>query len=246
MSFFLDLWVVSPNKKMPKKAPFKHFGSSDPFFIDIAKRSYGMENPIVDRKSDERGRPKIIEDGEKKAQQNLYTSASHSDNWSFLTFSSNNVSVDTEWINPNILFPRGFSSDGKHPKKIDIMALANRYFSKREIKILENQKDHEKIATFFQWWTTKEAYIKSAGLKLLTGIKTSTDNIPSKWTWKYFLFDRENLENLCKIKSDPVKPNLAKTSEASEAPEKSSQKLALTIMWENKKNQTENIGINFY
>lgn len=117
------------------------------------------------------------------------------------------------------------------------MAIAKRYFSKQEIKILENQKEHERMATFFQWWTIKEAYVKSAGLKLLTGIKTSVNSIPHKWTWQVFLFDRENLEKLCKMQSHPAKQSGKKAM---------AEKLALTIMWESKKNQTENIKINFY
>lgn len=295
MSFFLDLWVVSPNKQISQKAHLQYSRPSDPFLIDLAKRCYGMEKPIVDRKSHERGKPQIVESG-KKIHPPLFTSISHSDKWSFFAFCSNDVGLDAEWINPDKLLPTsalsnamsnsnqssgtlsnsgqplnssssanelsnsslnlehpsnsdhssnsrhlsnsGTPSNNKPPKKIDIMAIAKMYFSKQEVKILENQKEHERMATFFQWWTTKEAYVKSAGLKLLTGIKTCASNIPPQWTWQVFLFDRENLEKLCKMQSRPAKQSDEKPAVA--------EKLALTIMWESKKNQTENIKINFY
>lgn len=48
----------------------------------------------------------------------------------------------------------------------DVLAIADRYFSKIELQELQSLPDSKQVSRFFDYWTLKESYIKAVGLGL--------------------------------------------------------------------------------
>lgn len=99
------------------------------------------------------GKPELVE-----AQQSppgLQFNVSHSgDHCLFAVAWGRHVGVDIEVIRSDV----------------DCLSLAERFFSRREYEDLRHASDEDRPARFFQYWTCKEAYLKSSGLGISSGL----------------------------------------------------------------------------
>ena len=81
---------------------------------------------------------------------------SHTNGFSVLAVSRDNeLGVDAEYLT----------------RKVDILKLANRFFSKQEYQALALMDVKEFDESFFKLWTLKEAYIKACGMGLAIPLK---------------------------------------------------------------------------
>jgi 4'-phosphopantetheinyl transferase len=94
------------------------------------------------------GKPML--EGEHR-DSSLRFNASHSGDWAVYAFvQEHEIGVDVEQIKED------FATEG----------IAERFFSVREVQILNALPEAEKPAAFFRCWTRKEAYIKAIGTGL--------------------------------------------------------------------------------
>ncbi len=92
----------------------------------------------------------------------LQFNLSHSKNIALYAFANNQIiGIDIEAIDPD--------------SKVD--AIANRFFSASEAKVLERLTGEEKIRAFFNGWTRKEAILKAMGQVLSYTLKKFTVTI---------------------------------------------------------------------
>lgn len=202
----LDLWVVPPSDSTAKdtKNTERKSIQSDILLLEIAKKAYRLENVSISR--DNRHHiPRIL-----SKKREIFTSVSHSHHWTFLAFSDQRVGVDGECV----------CCAEKEKMLGKIMPIAQKYFSQQEWQVLRQQEDQKKIQTFFQWWTAKEAFVKSARIYLLTGIRQEIRNIPPQWSWQYFHFNQKKLQTFLEKDCPTTQKILDKSF------------IALTLMWQ--------------
>ena len=88
--------------------------------------------------------------------ESLYFNISHSADLALVAISSDReIGVDVE----------------KMVKKKDLEALVDRFFSNDEITEFKNKPEDQKIKTFYQLWTKKEAFLKAKGVGLSGGLE---------------------------------------------------------------------------
>ncbi len=119
------------------------------------------------------------------------------------------------------------ASIGDHPTGVDIeaistarMPIAKRFFSKAELKMLEQCKETDRDALFFELWTARESFAKATG----TGIFASIGHfIPEKitddwqvndetgiWTIRHYRYGEKFIIALC-IAKDKEFPGTIET-----------------------------------
>ena len=72
---------------------------------------------------------------------------SHSGDYALIALSDAPVGIDIE----------------RHKPAKDVLAIAQRYFTPVEYLYIKNQADQNKISTFYDIWSMKEAYVKALG-----------------------------------------------------------------------------------
>lgn len=65
-------------------------------------------------------------------------------------------------------------------RKNDVLNIADRYFSQREITDLFDLPEHRQHDRFFDYWTLKEAYMKARGEGISLGLGNFSFSIPPK------------------------------------------------------------------
>ena len=85
---------------------------------------------------------------------NYHFNISHSGEWVVACFDHSPVGIDIEKIG-----------------SIDF-AIADRFFSKPDIKHLYEQPENQRLSCFYELWTLKESYIKATGNGLFTPLHT--------------------------------------------------------------------------
>jgi 4'-phosphopantetheinyl transferase len=108
------------------------------------------------------GKPYLAEEGA------LQFNVSHSHGLALYAIASGReIGIDVEWIR----------------QTPDLMKIAGRFFSPREVRELEAAPPESQLRAFFRCWTRKEAYIKAKGLGLSIPLKdfsvSSADGGPS-------------------------------------------------------------------
>ncbi|MEO5910058.1 MAG: 4'-phosphopantetheinyl transferase superfamily protein [Pelobium sp.] len=83
------------------------------------------------------GKPYIKED--------IYFNISHSGDWILLAFSTHEIGIDIEYINPDQMTEE----------------LLNHVFHPKELKMIKESK--KPIEEFYRFWTRKEAFLKKTG-----------------------------------------------------------------------------------
>jgi 4'-phosphopantetheinyl transferase len=69
-------------------------------------------------------------------------------------------------------------------RKIGILQIANRYFSKPEIHSLHSLSEEKRRIRFFQYWTLKESYSKAKGVGLTLPLNQFTFHQPEDGKWR--------------------------------------------------------------
>jgi 4'-phosphopantetheinyl transferase len=78
-----------------------------------------------------------------------------------LTF---NASDSREWMALGVTLHRRIGVDIELVREdVSILSIARRFFSPREVAVLEALPDAEQLPAFFRCWTRKEAFIKAIG-----------------------------------------------------------------------------------
>lgn len=96
------------------------------------------------------GKPALVNDPD------LHFNVSHSQNVALFAFSKQfELGVDIETME----------------KFREISAIAKRFFTEEESKIIDSQNDEAQIQAFFNGWTRKEAFLKALGLGLSYPLK---------------------------------------------------------------------------
>lgn len=65
-------------------------------------------------------------------------------------------------------------------RKNDVLNIADRYFSQREITDLFDLPEHQQHNRFFDYWTLKEAYMKARGEGISLGLGNFSFTLPAK------------------------------------------------------------------
>jgi 4'-phosphopantetheinyl transferase len=100
----------------------------------------------------DRGKPRLAKDS------SLQFNISHSQEYALFCFTLNHlIGVDIEY----------------QRTMPDALKIAQRFFSAREYKMLEQVSIEQQPKLFFQFWTAKEAYLKATG----TGLSASLDSV---------------------------------------------------------------------
>jgi 4'-phosphopantetheinyl transferase len=95
----------------------------------------------------DRGKPFIVDEQSKGLQFNM----SHSGNYAVVAVSEGaSLGVDIQY----------------HDKSVDVLALAQRFFSADEYQRLLSAAAEDQLALFYRFWSLKEAFIKAVGLGL--------------------------------------------------------------------------------
>ena len=90
-----------------------------------------------------------------EAESRLCFNMSHSRNFALFAFAyDSKIGVDVEHISSDRTF----------------QGIAERFFSKREVSVLNSLPENEQRAAFFDFWTCKEAYLKAIGTGLSFGL----------------------------------------------------------------------------
>ncbi|MDG2090635.1 MAG: 4'-phosphopantetheinyl transferase superfamily protein [Gammaproteobacteria bacterium] len=134
---------------------------------------------------------------------------SHTNDLSVLAVSQNNeLGVDAEYLT----------------RKVDILKLANRYFSKQEYDELAALDVKEFDKRFFKLWTLKEAYIKACGMgmaiplrdfsfsfnneEIAISFSEERDDLPERW--QFWQFDYKSKFQLALAQKRKSKEGLKK------------------------------------
>ncbi len=126
----------------------------------------------------------------------VHFNLSHSHDWVVCAVSDMPVGIDIEVVKP-----------------IDL-DIAKRFFSAGEYENLVSKKEHERVQSFFEYWTLKESYIKAWGRGLsaplnsftiktnFPEIKVLTDNEYSRCFFRQYNIDNSYKMAVCSEKED--------------------------------------------
>ncbi|MGC9506240.1 4'-phosphopantetheinyl transferase family protein [Baaleninema sp.] len=111
-----------------------------------------------------------------------------------------------------ITWNRALGVDLEYKRTIDSTALAQRFFSPREVAALNQIAEPQRNATFFDYWTCKEAYLKATGEGIagLSGVEVSLTpeprlfvQSPQTWTLQPLLV-RSDYAAALVVEGEPV------------------------------------------
>ena len=116
----------------------------------------GIPAPAVEFAYSENGKPHLVspascrpdeaEQGRRAACDTIPFNVSHSGEWVLIAVGRNqHIGIDVEKIRT----------------KVDVMAIASRYFAPEESSTIESSENCAE--TFFRYWTRKESYVKALG-----------------------------------------------------------------------------------
>lgn len=139
---------------------------------------------------------------------NIHYNISHSGRWITCSIDNSPVGIDIEQVKP-----------------ID-MSIAERFFSKEEVKSLISKCMAERESYFYDLWTLKESYIKAVGKGLSIPLDSFTiridkDNITlhsanesENYYFKQYIIDRDYKMSVCSRKNEfPDKINFISLNE---------------------------------
>ena len=107
--------------------------------------------------------------GKPSCEMNLFFNISHSGDHLLLGFSNLDIGVDIERIDPSV----------------DIKRIGKRHFSKIEFQKMMSCAEDERVKSFFEIWTKKEAFIKGIGEGLSVPLKDFNVTSPNgKVLWE--------------------------------------------------------------
>ncbi|WP_017660318.1 4'-phosphopantetheinyl transferase family protein [Baaleninema simplex] len=95
-----------------------------------------------------------------------------------------NVSHSEDLALIAVTWNRAIGVDLEYKRQIDSTALAERFFSPREVAALNEIAEHQRDDAFFNYWTCKEAYLKATGEGLagLSRVEVTLTPSPVLWT----------------------------------------------------------------
>ena len=153
------LHKIIPKERMEKIDKFRNRDKAKKHLLSNAFLQYGLSEVLnipmeeITYAYGEYGKPGIIHNG-KDMREQVDFNLSHSGNYAVLAVSDRPVGIDVECL--------------KKPR----MAVAERFFCKKEYEDILKAEDLERENRFLEYWTMKEAYVKRTGNGLNTPLNS--------------------------------------------------------------------------
>ncbi|KEK20054.1 4'-phosphopantetheinyl transferase family protein [Bacillus gaemokensis] len=119
----------------------------------VIKRERGIANDLLHFSYNEYGKPYL------SGELDFHFNISHSGSWVVCATDNKPIGIDIELI-----------------KTIDL-EIAQRFFTKEEYRYITSQRDYNRLACFYDFWTLKESFVKAIGKGLIVPLNSFSINI---------------------------------------------------------------------